>query len=183
MQILKAVIAGALWPVEWPAVIDYLIRIGIVLVGFFVFLVIMKVLKKMLGKELDRKKVKSTFHSFIISIFRAGAWLVIVLIFLQILKVPLTPLVAGLGTLGIGLGLALKDHMANIAGGIMIALNKQFDVGDYIKCGDTEGYIEDVELFFTRLRTYDNRIIYAPNSIFPNSSVYNYTKEKSEGWM
>ncbi len=163
--------------ISWPALVDYLVRIGIVLVLFFVFLIIMKIMKKILRKSLERKKVKNTFHRFIISIFQAGAWILIILVFLQILKVPLTPLVAGLGTLGIGLGLALKDHMSNIAGGIMIAINKQFDVGDYIKCGDTEGFVEDVELFFTRIRTFDNKIIYAPNSIFPSTSVFNYTKE------
>lgn len=163
--------------ISWPEVIDYLIRIGIVIVLFFVFLLIMKVVKKILKRSLEKKKVKNTFHRFIISIFRVGVWIILILIFLQILKVPLTPLVAGLGTLGIGLGLALKDHMSNIAGGIMIAINNQFNVGDYIKCGETEGFVEDVELFFTRIRTFDNKIIYAPNSIFPSTSVFNYTKE------
>lgn len=163
--------------ISWPGVVDYLVRIGIVIVLFFVFLLVMKILKKILLKMLQKKSVKNTFHRFIINIFRIGAWIIMVLIFLQILKVPLTPLVAGIGTLGIGLGLALKDHMANVAGGIMIAINKQFDVGDYIKCGETEGFVEDVELFFTRVRTYDNKIIFAPNSIFPNTSVFNYTRE------
>lgn len=163
--------------ISWPKVIDYLIRIGIVIVLFVIFLLVMKVLKKILKKSLEKKNVKNTFHRFILSLFRVGVWIIAVLIFLQILKVPLTPLVAGLGTLGIGLGLALKDHMANVAGGIMIAVNKQFDVGDYIKCGETEGFVEDVELFFTRMKTFDNKIIYAPNSIFPSNSVFNYTKE------
>ncbi|MFO7611294.1 MAG: mechanosensitive ion channel family protein [Clostridia bacterium] len=171
-------INGNLLSMEWPEVIDYLIRIGIVIIGIFIFFFIMRIMKKIIGKALDRKKVKNTFHSFIISIFKALSWIVITLVFLQILKVPLTPLIAVLGSLGIGLGLALKDHMSNIAGGIMIAINKQFEVGDYIKCGDSEGTVEDVELFFTRLRTFDNKIIYAPNSIFPNTSVFNYTREK-----
>lgn len=162
---------------SWPGVVDYLIRIGIVIVLFIVFWLIMKVLKKVLLKLLEKKSVKNTFHRFIVNIFRIGAWILMILVFLQILKVPLTPLVAGLGTLGIGLGLALKDHMSNVAGGIMIAINKQFDVGDYIKCGETEGFVEDVELFFTRIRTYDNKIIFAPNSIFPSTSVFNYTRE------
>jgi len=163
--------------ISWPGVVDYLIRIGIVVVLFFVFWLVMKILKKVLLKLLEKKSVKNTFHRFIVNIFRVGAWLIIILVFLQILKVPLTPLVAGLGTLGIGLGLALKDHMANVAGGIMIAINKQFDIGDYIKCGETEGFVEDVELFFTRIRSYDNKIIFAPNSIFPSNSVFNYTRE------
>lgn len=163
--------------ISWPGVVDYLIRIGLVIVVFIVFYFSMKIFKRILTKLLEKKSVKNTFHRFIVNIFRVGAWLLMILVFLQILKVPLTPLVAALGTLGIGLGLALKDHMANVAGGIMIAINKQFDVGDYIKCGETEGFVEDVELFFTRVRTFDNKIIFAPNAIFSSTSVFNYTRE------
>lgn len=168
---------SGLWSISWPTVIDYGIRIVGVIACFFAFKVILNLMMKMLGKRLEKKNIKNTFHSFIISLTRAALWIIVGLIFLQILKVPMTPLITALGALGIGIGLALKDHMSNIAGGVMIAINKQFDVGDYIKCTDIEGFIEDVELFFTRLKTFDNKIIYAPNSIFAANNVTNYTRE------
>ncbi|HPJ22917.1 MAG TPA: mechanosensitive ion channel family protein [Clostridia bacterium] len=168
---------GGPWSIPWPDVIDYGIRIAGVILGFFVFRIILKLMMKVLVRRLEKKNIKNTFHSFIISLTKAALWIIVGLIFLQILKVPMTPLITALGALGIGIGLALKDHMSNIAGGVMIAINKQFDVGDYIKCTDIEGFIEDVELFFTRLKTFDNKIIYAPNSIFAANNVTNYTRE------
>jgi small conductance mechanosensitive channel len=131
---------------------------------------------KAIMKKLEKKEVKDTFYIFIVNIVKIVLWIIVGLIFLQILKIPMTPLVAVLGTLGIGVGLALKDHMSNIAGGIIIAVNKQFEVGDYIKCSDMEGMVEDVELFFTKLKTFDNKAVYAPNSIFSSNNVFNYTK-------
>lgn len=175
MFALAAIFSG--WSIDWPVVIDYGIRIAGVLVGFIVFRFILKRLMKMLVKKLEKKEIKNTLHSFIVSIFSAGAWIIMGLVFLQILKVPLTPLITALGALGIALGLALKDHMSNIAGGVMIAINKQFEVGDYIKCSGFEGMVEDVEIFFTKLRTFDNKIIYAPNSMFVSNDVTNYTHE------
>ncbi len=165
------------WSISWPTVIDYGIRVVGIIIGFFVFKIILKWMMKLLGKRLTKRNIKNTFHSFIISLTKAALWIIVGLIFLQILNVPMTPLITALGALGIGVGLALKDHMSNIAGGVMIAINKQFDVGDYIKCTDIEGFIEEVELFFTRLKTFDNKIIYAPNSIFAANNVTNYTRE------
>lgn len=170
-------IINSSWTISWPVVIEYGFRIVAVVIGFFVFKLILKLFMKLLEKRLAKKNIKNTFHSFILSLTRAGIWIIMGLIFLQILKVPMTPLITALGALGIGLGLALKDHMANIAGGVMIAINKQFDVGDYLKCTDIEGTVEEVELFFTRLRTYDNKIIYSPNSVFISNNVTNYSKE------
>jgi len=163
--------------IEWSVVIEYGIRILAVIIGFIVFRFILKRLMKMLVKKLEKKEVKNTLHSFIVSMISVAAWIVIGMIFLQILKVPLTPLITALGALGIALGLALKDHMSNIAGGVMIAVNKQFEVGDYIECSGFAGSVEDVEIFFTRLRTFDNKIVYAPNSMFVSNEVTNYTHE------
>jgi len=161
----------------WSGILDYAARIIFVIIGFFIFkLIIMLILKRM-KKRLEKKGVQSAFHSFILSILKAIMWIIVALLFLQILKVPLSPVVAAIGTLGLGVGLALKDHMANIAGGIMIAVNKQFSVGDYIKCADMEGLVEGVELFSTRVKTFDNKLVFVPNSTFSSNSVFNYTKK------
>jgi len=161
----------------WPAIIDYTARVVLVILGFFIFKLIIKLILKSVVKRLEKKQIKSTFHSFILSILRAVMWVIVTLLFLQVLKVPMTPVVAGIGTLGLGVGLALKDHMANIAGGVMVAINKQFTVGDYIRCTDMEGFVEGVELFFTRVKTVDNKVVFVPNSIFSSNNVFNYTKE------
>lgn len=161
----------------WPEVIDYAVRVVLVIVGFFIFKLIINAISKAVVKRLESKGVKSTFFSFIVNILKAVLWIIVILFFLQLLKVPLSPVVAAIGTLGLGVGLALKDHMANIAGGVMIAVNKQFEVGDYVSCAGTDGLVDSVELFFTKIRTVDNKIVTVPNSAFSSNSVTNYTKE------
>jgi small conductance mechanosensitive channel len=161
----------------WPVVIDYAARIVLVIIGFFVFKLIIKLMLKAIKKRLDKKPVQSAFQSFTLSIVKAAMWIIVMLLFLQVLKVPLSPVVAAIGTLGLGVGLALKDHMANIAGGVMIGVNNLFSVGDYIKCAGTEGVVDKVELFSTRLRTVDNKLAFVPNATFSSNSVFNYTKE------
>lgn len=161
----------------WPAVIDYAARIVLVVIGFFIFKLIIRAILNTVVKRLEKKEVKTTFHSFILSILRVAMWIIVALLFLQVLKVPLSPVVAAIGTLGLGVGLALKDHMANIAGGVMIAVNKQFTVGDYVSCAGTDGFVESVDLFFTRIRTVDNKMVTVPNSAFSSNSVVNFTKE------
>lgn len=161
----------------WPGIVDYAARILLVIIGFFIVKLIIKLLQKSIKKWLEKKQVRSPFHGFVISIFKAVMWILATFLFLQILKVPISPVVAAVGTLGLGVGLALKDHMANIAGGVMIALNKLFSAGDYVRCSGTEGVVEKVELFFTRLKTVDNKVIFIPNATFTSNPVYNYTRE------
>jgi len=161
----------------WPGIIDYAARILMVIVGFFIVKLIIHLILKVIKKWLSKKQVKSPFHGFILTIFKGVMWIMAMLLFLQLLKVPLSPVVAAVGTLGLGVGLALKDHMANIAGGIMIAVNKLFSIGDYVKCTGSEGVIEGVELFFTKIKTVDNKIVFVPNATYTNNPVYNYTRE------
>lgn len=176
MVVLATFFTIGSWTIQWADVIELLIRIGFVIVGFFIFKFIIHMLMKYVTKKLEKKDVKSTFHIFIINIIKVALWIIIGLLFLSILKIPLTPLITALGALGIGVGLALKDHMSNIAGGVIIAVNGLFDIGDYIQCSDMAGTVEDVRLFFTKLKTPDNKAIYAPNSIFSSNNVYNYSK-------
>ena len=161
----------------WPAILDYAARIVLVIIGFFIFKLIIKMILKTVKKRLNKKPVQSAFQSFTLSILKAVMWIIVFLLFLQVLKVPLSPVVAAIGTLGLGVGLALKDHMSNIAGGVMIGVNDLFSVGDYIKCGGTEGLVVKVELFSTRLKTVDNKLVFVPNATFSSNSVYNYTRE------
>ena len=161
----------------WPGIIDYAARIVLVIIGFFIFKLIIKLILKAIKKRIENKQVQTSFHGFVLSILKAVMWIIVMMLFLQVLKVPLSPVVAAIGTLGLGVGLALKDHMAIIAGGVMIGVNKLFSVGDYIRCTDAEGVVDKVELFSTRIKTVDNKLIFVPNATFTANSLYNYTKE------
>ena len=89
----------------------------------------------------------------------------------------ISPLLTGAGIAGLTIGLAVKDSLSNIFGGFQLVLDKTFKVGDKIQLDSTEtGVILDIGLRSTKLKTYDNEVIYIPNGILANSKLKNFTQ-------
>lgn len=91
-----------------------------------------------------------------------------ILLILPIFNVSLSGILAfgGIGT--IVLGMAAKDMLANVFGGIMITLDKPFKIGDWVSSPekDIEGMVEHVGWRITKIRTFEKRPVYVPNSLF-----------------
>jgi len=80
-----------------------------------------------------------------------------------------------LGIAGIAIGLAVKDSLANIFGGVSLILDRNFKIGDKIKLeSGEEGVIKDIGLRSTRLLTLDNQLIIIPNGILSNAKIQNF---------
>ncbi|MEG0108796.1 MAG: mechanosensitive ion channel, partial [Lachnospiraceae bacterium] len=84
---------------------------------------------------------------------------------------------AVIGSAGIAIGLALQGSLSNLAGGILILLLKPFVVGDYIieHNQNNEGTVKEIQIFYTKLATMDNKIIVIPNGSLANNSLTNVT--------
>ncbi len=90
--------------------------------------------------------------------------------------VNISPLLATAGIAGLAVGLAVKDSLANILGGLQLVLDKTFKVGDKVQLESGElGVILDIGLRTTKLKTYDNEVIYIPNGNLANAKVKNLT--------
>jgi small-conductance mechanosensitive channel len=91
-------------------------------------------------------------------------------------EIDISPLLATAGIAGIAVSFAVKDSLANILGGLQLVLDKTFKVGDKVKLESGElGVILDIGLRSTKLKTYDNEVIYIPNGYLANAKVRNYT--------
>lgn len=95
------------------------------------------------------------------------------LFILQNLDVDVGSLLAGLGIGGIAFALAAKDTLANFFGSVMIFLDRPFQIGDWIRVGDTEGIVEEVGFRSTRIRTFYNSLVTVPNAKFTESQIDN----------
>lgn len=84
---------------------------------------------------------------------------------------------AVLGTASLSIGLALQGSLSNFAGGVLILLLKPFRVGDYIQedTKNNEGTVIEISLFYTKLATYDGKVIVLPNGTLANNSLTNVT--------
>ena len=81
-----------------------------------------------------------------------------------------------LASLGVGLGVALNGTLGNLAGGVLLLVTRPFRVGDYVALDGREGSVEDLRLVYTRLRTFDNKIVYIPNGTAATAAVTNFSE-------
>lgn len=103
---------------------------------------------------------------------------VIVLIVLpvfELLGISISGILAFGGVGGLVVGLASKDLLANFFGSLIIYLDRPFKVGDWVRSSDREieGTVEEIGFRVTRIRTFDKRPLYVPNSVFTNILVEN----------
>ena len=84
-------------------------------------------------------------------------------------------LIAVAGGGGLTIGFAAKEMISNFFGGLMIFLDRPFAIGDWIYCRekDFEGFVEEIGWRLTRIRTFDRRPLYVPNSIFLTALIEN----------
>lgn len=97
------------------------------------------------------------------------------LVALETLGFSISGVLAFGGVGGIAVGFAAKDLLANFFGGLMIHLDRPFAVGDWIRSPDRqiEGTVEEIGWRLTRIRTFDKRPLYLPNSTFTTIAVEN----------
>ena len=122
------------------------------------------------GETYDR----ATYDA-IAKLLRMSVVITGVLVALQTLGYSIAGVLAFGGIGGIAVGFAAKDLLANFFGGLIIYLDRPFAVGDWIRSPDRdiEGTVERIGWRLTVIRTFNQRPLYVPNSVFSNISVQN----------
>jgi small-conductance mechanosensitive channel len=113
--------------------------------------------------------------SILVNLTRLLIIMVGMLVMLQALQIPITPILTTLGVGGLAVALALQDTLTNLFAGIYILLSKKIRVGDYVKLQTgEEGYVTDINLRHTTVRELANNMIVIPNSRISSSINRNY---------
>lgn len=111
---------------------------------------------------------------FLTSFVRIALYIVLVLFIASGFGLDAASVVALLGSAGVAIGLAVQGSLSNLAGGVLILLLKPFKVGDYIVTANgNEGAVQEIQIFYTKLTTGDNRLVIIPNGDLSNSSMIN----------
>jgi MscS family membrane protein len=119
------------------------------------------------------------FASFIIFITAA-------ILALDVLGVNIVPFIAGAGVVGIAIGFAAKDTLSNVLAGILLIIDRPFEVGDRIELWSapvnsaTWGDVLSIGLRATRIRTTDNIVVVIPNNEIMLRDIINYTAGSEE---
>jgi small-conductance mechanosensitive channel len=82
---------------------------------------------------------------------------------------------ASAGVAGIVLGIASQPVMSNLVSGVMIAFAQPVRLGDNVRIDEEYGAVESIGLFYTCIRTWDNRRLVIPNKLLADQIIRNYT--------
>lgn len=159
--------------------IDLLINIGITLLIVAAGYVLIAILSHIVHKALNRSKLDEVLYPFISNSIKISLWIIVIITAMGYLGIPISAFLAALGAAGVAIALALKDSLSNFAGGILIILNKPFSKGDYIEDYETAGKVETIDLLYTTLITFDNKIITIPNGKLANSTIVNFSRART----
>ena len=166
---------------DWglPEILQKFVNKCIEVVVVFIVLVllckIVDIVTKRMRKRMEKRNVEKTIVQVVYYLSNKIVKLLLLLMAIAFLGID-TSSVAGLITAaGLGLSLAVQGTLSNFAGGILILFLRPFKVDDYIECQDTSGTVEDIRIFYTHLRTPDNKVVLIPNGSLIGGNVINYS--------
>ena len=147
----------------------------ILLISWSLMRLISRVEVKLVQDKGTEKGIDRTTADAIAKLLRLVVIVFSVLVLLQNLGVSISGILAFGGVGGLAVGFAAKDLLANFFGGLMIYMDRPFKVGDWVRSPDKEieGTVESIGWRLTRVRTFDKRPLYVPNSTFASIAVEN----------
>lgn len=168
---------ATMWDRVLEKVIYFSIKFVLALLILFIGGKIIKLFRKIIRKGLDRKGAELGVKQFLDSFIKASLYFILILMIAGFFGFQTTSLMALLGSAGVTLALALQGSLSNLTGGVLILILKPFKVGDYIVEDNkkNEGTVIEIKLFYTKLRTVDDKIVVLPNGTLANTSLTNVT--------
>ena len=156
-------------------VIGYTPKLLLAIFTFIVGWILIKQITKGLKKIFTHQKLEPSLAGFLYSLISIGLKVVLFITVAGMVGVQMTSFIAILGAAGLAIGLALQGSLSNFAGGMLILFFKPFKVNDYIVTSEGEGYVKQIQIFNTILRTRDDRYLILPNATVSNNAVDNYS--------
>ncbi len=160
-----------------PEILAFAIQVLLAFVVYLIGVQVIRFIRKCLKKGLERKEADIGLRQFLDALAKYICYFILVAMILSIFGIATTSAVAVLGSVGLTVGLALQGSLSNFAGGVLILLLRPFKVGDYIieDSHKNEGTVTEISVFYTKLKTVDNKVIIIPNGTLANSSLTNVT--------
>lgn len=164
--------------------ISKLIDLGVslgskLLVALVVFIIgrwIIKRIKRIIIRIMQKKEVEASLFSFVKSLVSITLNFIFVIILISILGIETSSFIALFASAGVAVGMALSGTLQNFAGGVMILLFKPFKVGDVIEAQGQSGTVKEIQIFNTLMTTPDNKIIIIPNGGLSTGITKNYSQ-------
>jgi MscS family membrane protein len=154
-------------------------RMGLIMmIAWFILRLVSGAEKVLVSPDKMTEPMDPTTVSAFSKLLRGSVFITTTLVILQTMGYSISGVLAFGGIGGIAIGFAAKDLLANFFGGLIIYLDRPFQVGDWIRSPDKniEGTVEKIGWRLTSIRTFDKRPLYVPNATFSTISVENSSR-------
>ncbi|MCD8217804.1 MAG: mechanosensitive ion channel family protein [Clostridiales bacterium] len=162
-----------------PTVLDFCMKVIIAVIVLLIGHKVIKYVMKFVLRSLEKSKLETGVQQHLSKVINVLFHCILILIVLGKFGITASSVIAIVGSAGLSIGLALQGTLSNFAGGVLILMLHPFKVGDYIKedTSGNEGKVAEIQLFYTKLVTLDNKVIMVPNSNLTSSSLTNLTQQ------
>jgi len=124
---------------------------------------------------LDKKNIDVLLSGFLRNVI---FWVLMVAVLMAAanhIGIDVSSFLAIVGTMGLAVGLAIKDNISNFANGVVLIITRPFTIGDFVQIAGVSGVVQQVTLSVTVLHTGDNQKIIVPNAQILGSVITNVT--------
>lgn len=166
---------SGLWDKLSVLAIDAAWRIVLALVVLVVGKLFIRLILRLMQRGKLIQKMEDGAKRFLRSFAKIALNILLAFSIIAILGIPMSSMVAVLASAGAAIGLALQGALGNLAGGLMILIFHPFRLDDYVEVGDFSGTVTDIGVFYTTLKTPDNKNVTIPNGTVMGQAITNYS--------
>src|SRR5574337_401291 len=159
-------------------IIDLTIRYGFKVLGASIILAAGLLMARWIGNVVhswvSRQHIEPPIRILIVRLIRVAVVLLTLFVVIDNLGVQITPLLAGIGVDGVGIGLALQGVLSNMVAGLTIIFTKPYRVGEYIELVGEQGEVKMIDIFSTTLLHPDLSKVVIPNRKIVGEILHNF---------
>jgi small conductance mechanosensitive channel len=158
----------------WAFIPNVISALSVVFFSILFYLVTARIFEVALRRTpMQPSLIKITVRS----LYRGIVFIITLIFVLGELGVNVTAALAGVGVIGLAIGFAAQQTLANIFSGFGIFMDDLYRKGHWIKIGEHYGEVMDISLRTTKVRTLDNTVISVPNSTVTSSPIVNFSEQ------
>lgn len=161
----------------YDALVAFVVNYSFQLLGAVVILLVGLIIAARVGRWVEniclRKNLDVTLSHFLASCTKIAIIVAVGIMVLNNVGISITPLVAAIGAVSLGAGLAVQGLLSNFSAGLNIILTRPFVVGDTISVQGVTGVVQEVKLAYTLLHDEDDVLITIPNKHIVGEILHN----------
>lgn len=128
---------------------------------------------KLVRHTMSRRNIDQTVQPFLASLVNVGLKILLLLSVAGMFGIETTSFIAIFSALALSIGLALQGNLGHFASGVLLLIFRPFKVGDWVKIGDFQGHISEIQVFNTVLVTNENKKVILPNGVVTSGAIVN----------